>query len=114
MIQWKRGITREVILIGRYAIKLPSIRSWMLFLQGLLGNMQERDLMCLDNRLCPVVFSLWGGWLNIMPRCEPLVEFTEEMDTICDYLTFIEKKLCSFGTLDGKLVAVDYGSGIGR
>ncbi len=110
-LKHKRGITREVFLIGKWAIKLPSVRSWRLFLQGLLGNMQEKELSGFDDRLCPVVFSIWGGWVSIMPRCGSLPEFTDEMGGICEYMGFIEKKLCSFGLLDGKLVAVDYGSG---
>jgi hypothetical protein len=105
----KRGVTREVVLIGRYAIKLPSLRSWRLFLQGLLCNIQEREFSGFDERLCPVLLSVWGGFVNAMPRCVPVDDFTPEMDRICDDLTFIEKKQCSFGMMGDRLVAVDYG-----
>lgn len=108
-MQWKRGITREVFLIGRWAIKIPSFRSWKLFLQGLLGNMQEKQWSGFDERLCPVVFYTPGGFLSIMPRATPIECINDEYLSICDSLP-VEKKLCSFGLLNGKIVAVDYGS----
>lgn len=38
----RKGATRVVLLIGPYAIKVPRAYSWRTFLNGLLGNMQER------------------------------------------------------------------------
>jgi hypothetical protein len=38
-----RGLTREVTLIRKYAIKLPKLsRGWKLFRHGLRSNAQER------------------------------------------------------------------------
>lgn len=73
--RWNRtGIMREVFLIGRWAVKVPKLtRGWRNFLQGLLANMQERELSRRGYpQLCPVVFSIPGGWLVVMPRVEPL------------------------------------------
>ena len=125
----KFGTTRVVYLIGKYAIKFPVLVEWRLFLQGLLGNMMERDFTKwnIDEKLCPVIFSVWGGFCNIMPRCESVTEdnfpdgweFEEWseatiVDTPTHHITIaglpVEKKLSSFGLLNGKLVAVDYGS----
>lgn len=106
---WKRGVTREVILIGKYAVKLPSIRSWKLFLTGLLCNMNEQQFSGFDDDLCPVIFGLWGGWVNIMPRCSKAGPWSHGMSQICTKLGFVERKECSFGLLNGRLVAVDYG-----
>ncbi|MCM5689520.1 hypothetical protein CN140_02645 [Sinorhizobium meliloti] len=67
------GATRTVILTRRYALKLPSFKSWRLFLQGLLANMQEREFGKAErDGLCPVLFSIPGGLLVVMPRCSAL------------------------------------------
>jgi hypothetical protein len=72
---WKRGVTREVVLIGRWALKFPSIRCWRLFLQGLLCNMHEQ-IWAIDSewktKTAPVVFGVPGGFSNVMKRCDPL------------------------------------------
>lgn len=103
------GITRTVFLTKRFAIKIPTFRSWQLFLTGLLANMQEAfwwEATNHDQRLCPVIFSVVGGWLVIMRRAEPAEEV--------DYSRFdglpLDPKPTNFGTLNGKTVMIDYGS----
>lgn len=104
------GITRKVLLIHRWAIKIPTLRyGWAKLIQGLLANIQERIWSGSDNRLCPVVFSIPGGWLNVMPRarvCKP-----DELD-YADFrsLPFGDFKPDNFGWLDGHVVMIDYGS----
>jgi len=107
-----RGITRTVVLTKRHAIKLPSFRSWKLFLTGLLANMHEAfwwDATRHDSRLCPVTFAFPGGWFIVMRRCEPL---GDEFDV--DYDGFdglpLDPKPTNFGWLEGRLVMLDYGS----
>lgn len=120
-----RGLTREVILTRRYAIKVPKLsRGWKLFRHGLRSNAQERDFARLGwKELCPVVFSLPGGWLIVMRRARPLTDAEWEA---FDAAAFrggspahelgqerripVELKKHSFGVLDGRIVAVDYGS----
>lgn len=117
---WQRqGVTREVLLIGRWAFKIPKLTgSWKMFLSGLLANMQEREFGRLGwPQLCPVLFSIPGGWLVVMRRAEPL--------SLNDWRTFdaeefivsnppnllpVETKPDSFGWLGGRIVAVDYGN----
>lgn len=111
----KHGTTRVVFLLGRYAIKVPTNVSWKLFLCGLLGNMQEVQFSPLSAKLCPVTFSIWGGFLVVMKRAEPITReqfFAIETDWFeeGDLSLPVEFKQCSFGVLDGQLVAVDYGS----
>lgn len=107
-MNWKRGITREVLLVWRWAVKFPSVRSWELFLRGLLANGQEarwwRETG--DARLCPVLWSLPLGLLVVMPRCGEVSEV--------DYATFEglpkEAKLENYGLHEDRTVLVDYGS----
>ena len=114
----RQGATRRVLLTKRYAFKVPTWVEWRLFLKGLLANMQE----CVwwttrDRRLCPVVFSLPGGWLNVMKRAE-VVDFEALCESQeCGYwtgdpdLTWVTSdfKADNFGMLNGVLVCVDYG-----
>ncbi len=126
----RMGITRDVILWRRYAIKLPVLtRGWRLFLHGLTSNMQEVTWYCGDRppstrlrypdwhqRLCPIVYHWRGGFLVVMLRARPLTmdewaafspaRFCENEDGTIP----VETKKDSFGILDGRIVAVDYGS----
>lgn len=121
-VSTKNGCTRFVVLIRRYAIKVPQFRyNWTHFLQGLLANIQEvRFSSVEDDRICPVKFHIPGGWMIIMPRCEPL---SPEDFSNLDFSRFhpnsreedvynipVEIKESSFGYYKGKIVAVDYGS----
>lgn len=112
-----KGATRWVFLTKRYAIKIPSLSSWGLFLTGLLANIQE----CVFSKvkwpeLCPVIWSIRGGWLVVMPRTVPISDeiwesFDYELFTDHpDYVVPVENKRSSFGWLNGHIVATDYGS----
>ncbi|WP_376956426.1 hypothetical protein ABNQ39_00270 (plasmid) [Azospirillum sp. A26] len=113
----RAGATRLVLFIGGYVVKLPSPHSWRTFLWGLLGNMQERQFSrCGWDGLCPVIFALPGGFLNVMPRARPMTReewFSfdpEQFTNRQDYIIPAEHKMDSFGWLDGRVVAIDYGS----
>ena len=104
----KRGITREVIVLGKLVFKIPSLRSYRLFLTGLLSNMQEVQWWksTKDKRLCPVLFNLPLGLLVVMPYATPIKKV--------DYKLFkglpVESKLNNFGRYRKKVVLIDYGS----
>jgi hypothetical protein len=114
----RQGCTRIVILTQRYAIKLPNfLDGWKLFLKGLLCNMQERQFA--ETRweeLCPVLWSIAGGWLVVMRRVremtreEYLVFDSRAWAERGDYVVPCEHKANSFGWLDGRVVCIDYGS----
>jgi hypothetical protein len=117
----KQGVTRTVLLIGPYAIKLPCLHyGWRNFLQGLLANMQERQWATMNLPiLCPIVFSLPGGFLNVMPRCRILTdaEWQDYAEMAIspeeergDFVVPVEHKSDSYGWLNGRIVAVDYGN----
>lgn len=128
------GTTRTVYLTKKYAFKFPVVSTWEHFIRGLLANMQETWLSrCKDikyrDKLCPVKFSIWGGFLVVMPRCEELTE--EEYDKFeSEWTTWSGNKLIkdnegveysfgsfpaevkqdSYGKLGDKIVAVDFGN----
>ncbi len=116
-VRCRWGTTRTVLLIGRWAVKVPSLTEWRLFLLGLLANMQEACLSrCGWPELCPVTFSIPGGWLIVMHRAEPITRdefFTLDVErwrNRDEYTVPVEAKLDSFGRLNGSIVAIDYGS----
>lgn len=86
MLLVRRGITRTVILAGRHAVKVPSMRRYGNGLAGLLwsvcrgilANQSEAEWWrnappATRAVLCPVRWSLLGGLVNIYPRCGPYV-----------------------------------------
>lgn len=116
---WDRnGVTREVLLVGDYAIKIPKlIYGWRYFLQGLMANMQELDFSKTGwPELCPIVFAIPGGWLTVMRRARVMTEaewLKFDADRFCNngaHIIPAEPKHDSFGWLHGKVVAIDYGS----
>ena len=111
------GVTRRVLLVGSLAIKVPSVTEWRLFLLGLLANMQEALLAKTGwPELCPVLWSVPGGFLIVMRRARVL---TDDEFLALDLEHWVQRegyripaeiKSDSFGYLDGDLVAVDYGN----
>jgi len=112
----RRGTTRIVFLVHRWAIKIPNVCCWRLFLRGLLGNMQEVVFSAVScDKLCPVVFSVPGGFFLIMLRAAPITQSEfEEIDPVVwneegGFVVPGEHKLDSYGKLYGKIVRVDFG-----
>jgi hypothetical protein len=98
-----------VLIICGYALKFPRVSSWRSFLAGMLHNMSERDFSAMNiNLLCPVVASVPGGLLNVMPVC--CVSPAEKHEQASLLLNIVELKSDSAGMLNGRPVAVDYGT----
>ncbi len=120
----RRGATRWVILISRWAIKIPSLHSYRHFLQGILGNEQETywsRTFKYTGKLCPVLFTCPGRFFIVMPRVKVLTDAELPLDVDIDiflriypdkseFIFPVEKKTDSFGWLNGRLVIIDYGS----
>lgn len=116
------GISRTVFLVGRYAVKVPCGRyGYEKWLRGLLANRQEREWSRAKYpELCPVLFADPLGLVVIMPRCEILTReltgleyhafFGPINEATRSYRVPTENKPDSFGYLNGRLVAVDYGN----
>ena len=119
----RKGATRWVICLGRYAFKLPSLHSYTDFLGGLRSNVFEyktyeyaKEGAFPIDKFCPIVFSLPLGLLNVMRRAavmknEEFKHFkVEKFCNMGDYVIPVEHKSDSFGWLNGRIVAIDYGS----
>lgn len=113
----RKGCTRIVLLTTHYAVKIPNISDYRMMLYGLLANMQEARFSKTGfQELCPVLFSLPLGLLVVMPRVrmftdEEFLRFDLDGFRVKqDYSIPVESKADSFGWLDGKPVALDYGT----
>jgi hypothetical protein len=85
----RRGITRTIWLVGRWAIKVPSLRRYdnglagimWSFSRGVQANLSEagwHDLADEKSQICPVLWSL-GGLINVYPRCRWVDDIDAEL-----------------------------------
>lgn len=109
MISLSRGASRVVLLAGPWAIKLPRFTAgWKAGLCGLLSNLAERERWRTGPRagLCPILWTLPGGWCVVMARARAAegVIGTERLAGLTGY----DHKPDSYGWHRGELVALDY------
>jgi hypothetical protein len=120
-----RGICRLVILIGPYAIKVPTTRPYgrrakgerlHWWARGYLANRSERDWSGYEGSIgmAPVLHSWLSGVVQVYPRCEP-VELAlwegaprEAYMSISPVSRTGDCKPSNLGILDGQTVWVDY------
>lgn len=113
------GCHRNVLLVGRYALKTPvmngALRWWV---RGWLVNLDEAEQWrsTQDPGLCPVLFSFFG-LVNVQPRCDEAGDVREYEVTRAraafearrGHECTAEPFAKSYGRLDGRVVAFDYG-----
>lgn len=105
------GVTRIVFITKHRAYKIPYLFSWRFLLMGLLANMQEVEWAAYNNPvLCPVNFWLPGGWLVVMPTCEPADFHKVDFDDF-QYVP-LDPSPSNFGKYRGRIVLFDYGGTI--
>lgn len=116
-----RGCSRHVFGIGQHVVKVPRVDLWDRFLRGLQGNMQEAAYgRARWPELCPVAAALPGGFVLVMRRARVCssADFPEaQARSMCERAaasgrhvsSVVELKPDSWGWLDGRLVAIDYG-----
>ena len=124
-MQLRQGSTRWVLLAGPYAFKFPRCSQWRLFLLGLLANKQEVlfGYKGKDPRLCPVLGHVPGGWCCVMRRAIPMtldqwesnggsigMKWFCSEDGVFGCVPAEHNQVSSFGYVNGKVVAVDYGN----
>lgn len=112
----RRGVTRTVLLIGRWAVKIPSLRGgsigrrWMRSLVwGIDANLREIEWSGMPN-VCPVRWSLLG-LVNVYPRCAPLPADRDLVAADWEALGMehlSDRKRENVGLLGGHLVWLDY------
>ena len=119
----KQGTTRIVFVFSNKVLKIPTFKSWSLFLHGLLSNINEGEVYNNTNRndLAKVYYYNKLGLFLIMERVSicrneealDLLEILEERyqdDTLRDFI-MDDYKTSNWGRRqDGTLVKVDYGS----
>jgi hypothetical protein len=116
----KKGITRIVFLIGKYAIKIPNYQyQHDHFLQGCYANWSERKY-CKGFKnadykenmyewVAPSYFCSWFGLVQIQARCEVNNNnLTDKQKKFYKSLCGTDFKKENFGYLNGKLVCLDY------
>jgi len=112
-----RGITRIVILIGDYAIKMPNfLHDHHHFLVGCECNWKERKWTksckhSLDfySKLSPTLFCSLFGLMSIQLRCKPLDRSLTDKEVAYFQDVTTDVKSDNFGYLNGLLVCFDYG-----
>lgn len=116
----RKGTTRLVFLLGKYAIKIPNFTySWQNFLTGCLANCNERTFckqykgMLEYNLVAKTYFSSWFGLINIQERLEPLhYEMYDPDGAVREFFKGIcsDIKSSNFGFRAGSksLVCLDY------
>lgn len=108
------GVFRQVILVGRFAVKLPRFRNVS---SGLRCNRWEREMWRIWRpifrwkNLCPIKYADPLGVLVVMPRAAQPVTPEDVVAATPDYYpeTTSETKPEDFGRLGGCVVALDYG-----
>lgn len=115
----KKGTNRIVILIGKYAVKIPNfINGHLLFLYGCLANYRERwyckkfkdiEEPRFYAKVCPSVWCSWFGLCQIQRRVDMLKRDLTKSEILQfkDVCTDIKRE--NFGYYYGRLVCIDYG-----
>ena len=110
-----KGVTRLVILIGNYAIKIPNFTcQHSHFLQGCYANWSERQYTKMFRNLpeikkvAPTYFCSWFGLVSVQARVIELNRhLTNEEREYFKHQTD-DIKSANFGFLNGNLVCIDY------
>jgi len=107
----RAGQTRVVLLVGKWAIKVPHFyNGWRFFLMGMLANANEKRWNGFDKRLCPVLWCSPFGLMLCMKRAKP---WPSDMPLPkMGSLPFLDPQTSNFGLLDGRPVSIDYGETI--
>lgn len=121
----RRGATRTVLLIGRWAVKVPSLRGVgaavgqvgirhrvASFCHGVLANQSEHTWHTFEpwrGRVAPVLHSWLAGAVQVYPRCQPAPVGAPLFVLDPDPGDGAEQgKHENYGVLNGVLVRVDY------
>lgn len=116
----RQGVTRTVLLSNNYALKIPNMTTFELFLSGLRANLQERTFgngafPCLNQTLAS---SKWGLF-TVQKRLKEVYlydpQFAEDMSKLMQRTTIrsmheSDWKPSNYGYDGAILKRLDYGS----
>lgn len=119
-VEFNSGQSRLVMLIGKYAIKLPRFSRLYRISQGRNCNKAERHAWNenIYPQLCPIVYADKYGWIVLMLRASPMssIEFddwfySDDWPFIPNSESPFELKHTDAGYLppDKRRVMIDYG-----
>lgn len=107
----RHGITRTVLLIGRYAIKVPTMQYGLdAWAWGIVSNNSEREWHSYDEwrgRVAPVLHSWLGGLIQVYPRCASFDPQTMDYPKFPSFAPS-DQKPDNYGVLNGAVVCIDY------
>ena len=119
----KQGATRIVFVFKNKVVKIPTFKSWCLFLHGLISNINEGEVYnhLKRNDLGKVFYYNKAGLFLIMERvqicdnkeCLELLEIITETYKDDELREFMldDYKTSNWGRrTDGSLIKIDYGS----
>jgi hypothetical protein len=111
------GTYRNVLLIGKYAIKFPKIYSCKAFLKGCIQNISERQFyeygemiynVPIRHLIAPSIYCAFMGLFQIQKRCSPnFKDLTDDEKQGFKGITTDTHKY-NFGYYNDKLVCLDY------
>lgn len=117
----RKGCTRTVLVFNDFVVKIPTLRSWELFLHGLLANIsEERFTRGLDNRLglVPMYYGSKLGICVISKRVREVrhrglfwVELTRlvVLSDLHPDFWYHDAKPENYGFINNQLVKIDLG-----
>lgn len=103
------GFTRQVLIIGTNAYKLPYFcRGWSKFIEGMYCNISETQVWKVSKSpyLCPVLWS-FGGFILVMPKVKILTKKSEIPD-IHIKEDGSDNNPANYGYYDNEIVCIDY------
>lgn len=116
----RTGVTRTVILSRKYVLKIPTTKTYELFLSGLKANLQERtfgnlyQFPCLNATLASSKYGLFTVQKRLKPVDYTLPQFNLDMQTLMNRTTIraiheSDWKPENYGYDGLELKRIDYG-----
>lgn len=114
-----KGSTRIVLILSKFVIKIPSLTSYKLFLNGILSNLSEKQWSGHHADLARVYYCNKSGLFLVMERArvvsnnvnwlkfENMLEDKYKNDELKDFL-LSDAKPSNWGYISGKLKKIDY------
>ena len=121
MIKICKWATRTVIVLKKYVIKFPTFKTYELFLNGLLANIQEKKFSGTHKDLAKVKYCNKYGLFLLMEKANVLPNSVDYNDFLKylkdkyrndDMKSFMlsDMKVNNWGYINNRIVKIDYGN----